>query len=78
MWMRESDPAKKVLMLEPGGRRPRGRPKLRWEEHIEEQTARVGFRGWKAIAPRRDEWKTFLKKAKATQGCNAKEEETVP
>jgi hypothetical protein len=29
MRMSENDPAKKVLMLEPGGRRPRGRPKLR-------------------------------------------------
>jgi hypothetical protein len=61
----ENDPAKKVLILEPGGRRPRGRPKLRWEEQIEEETARVGCRGWKVTAARRDEWKTLLKKAKA-------------
>jgi hypothetical protein len=39
MQISEDDPAKKVLMLEPGGRRPRGRPKLRWEEQIEEETA---------------------------------------
>jgi hypothetical protein len=45
MWMSENDRAKKVLMLEPGGRRPRGRPKLRWEEQIEEDSAGVGYRG---------------------------------
>jgi hypothetical protein len=66
--MSENDPAKKVLMLEPGDGRPRGRPKLRWEEQIEEETARVGCRGWKVIAARRDEWKTLLKKAKAHPG----------
>jgi hypothetical protein len=66
--MSENDPAKKVLMLEPGGRRPRGRPKLRLEEQIEEETARVGCRGWKVIAARQDEWKILLKKAKAHTG----------
>jgi hypothetical protein len=66
--MSENDPAKKVLMLEPGDRQPRGRPKLRWEEQIEEETARVGCRGWKVIATRGDEWKTLLKKAKAHPG----------
>jgi hypothetical protein len=64
----ESASAKKVLMLEPGGRRPRGRRKLRWEEQIEEETARVGCRGWKVIAARRDEWKILLKKVKAHPG----------
>jgi hypothetical protein len=48
--MSENDPAKKGLMLEPGGRRPTGRPKLRWEKQIEEETARVGCRGQKVIA----------------------------
>jgi hypothetical protein len=57
--MSENNPAKKVLMLEPGGRRPRGRPNLRWEEKIEEETAGVGCRGWTVIAARRDEWKTL-------------------
>jgi hypothetical protein len=44
--MSENDPAKKVLMLEPGGKRPRERPKLRREEKIEEETTRVGYGGW--------------------------------
>jgi hypothetical protein len=66
--MSENDPAKKVLMLEPGGRRPRGRSKLRREEQIEEETARVGCRGWKVIAARRDEWKILFKKDKAHPG----------
>jgi hypothetical protein len=61
--MSENDPVKKVLMLEPGGRRRRGRPKLRCEE----ETARVGCRGWKVIAARRDEWKIPLKKLRPTQ-----------
>jgi hypothetical protein len=64
----ENDRLKKVLILEPGGKRPRRRPKLRWEEQIEEQTARVGRRGWKVVAVRRNERKTFLKRAKAHPG----------
>jgi hypothetical protein len=48
--MSANDPAKKVLMLEPGGRQLRGRPKLGWEEQIEEETARVGCKGRKVIA----------------------------
>jgi hypothetical protein len=40
----------------------------RWEEQIEEETAREGCRGWKVIAARRDEWKILMKKAKAHPG----------
>jgi hypothetical protein len=43
-------------------------PKLRWEEQIEEETARVGCNGWKVITARRDEWKILLKNAKASPG----------
>jgi hypothetical protein len=68
MPMSENDPAEKVPMLEPGDRRPRGRQKLRWEEQIEEETAKVGCKGWKVIAARRDELKILLKKAKAHLG----------
>jgi hypothetical protein len=68
MRVSENDPAKKVLMLEPGDRGPRGRPKLSWGEQIGEETARGGCRGWKMFAARRDEWKILLKKAKAHSG----------
>jgi hypothetical protein len=64
MRISKNDPAKKVLMLDPGGKRPKGR----WEEQIEEETARVGCRGWMAIAARRDEWKTLLKQVRAQPG----------
>jgi hypothetical protein len=33
-----------------------------WEGQIEEETARVGCKGWKATAVRRDQWKALLKK----------------
>jgi hypothetical protein len=32
MRVNDNDPARKVLTSQPGGSRPRGRPKLRWQD----------------------------------------------
>jgi hypothetical protein len=43
--MEESNPAKKVLCIKPGGiGERRGRPMLRWCNEVEEDVARVGCR----------------------------------
>jgi hypothetical protein len=66
--LNESDPARKVLLTGPGGQRPRRRPKLRWEEGIEEDAERAGFRNWKKTAANREEWRNLLKETLAHPG----------
>jgi hypothetical protein len=36
--------ARRVLLSEPGGKRPRGRPRLHWEDGVVEVVARLGCR----------------------------------
>jgi hypothetical protein len=37
----DDDLSRIVLLSEPGGRRPRGRPKLRWEDGVVEDVSKV-------------------------------------
>jgi hypothetical protein len=46
----DDDLSSRVLLSEPGGRRPRGRPKLRWEDGVVEDVARLVCRNWKVVA----------------------------
>ena len=41
MHLNDNDRARKVLTSQPGGSRPRGRPKLRWEDQLAEDAARA-------------------------------------
>jgi hypothetical protein len=68
MRLNDNDPAKKVLTSQPGGRRPRGKPKLRWQDQVAEDAARAGCRNWKSTAHNREEWREILKEAKAHPG----------
>jgi hypothetical protein len=40
----DDDLSRRVLLSEPGGKRPRGRHRLRWEDGVEEHVARLGCR----------------------------------
>jgi hypothetical protein len=44
MRLNDNYPARNVLMSQPGGSRPKGRPKLRWEDQEAEDAARAGCR----------------------------------
>jgi hypothetical protein len=68
MHLNDNDRARKVLTSQPGGRRPRGRPKLRWEDQVAEDAARAGCRNWKRTAHNREDWRKLLKEAKAHSG----------
>jgi hypothetical protein len=68
MRLNDNDPSKKVMMSEPGGSRPRGRPKLRWEDHIAEDATRAGCRIWKRTAHSSQDWRKLLQEAKAHPG----------
>ena len=61
----DNDLSRRVLLSEPGGKCPRGRPRLRWEDGGEEDVARLGCRNWKTVALNRDGWRKLLKEAEA-------------
>jgi hypothetical protein len=46
----------RVLVGKPGGKRPLGRPRLRWEDNIKMELKEVGFGGmdWIELAQDRD------------------------
>jgi hypothetical protein len=60
--------SKRVLLSVPGGKRPRGRPRLRWIDGVEEDAARLGCRNWTIVALNRVGWKKLLKEAEAHPG----------
>ena len=47
----DDDLSRRVLLSESGGKRPRGRPRLRWKG-VEEDVARLGCRNWKNSRPK--------------------------
>ena len=64
----DDDLSWRVFLSEPGGKRPRGKPRLRWENGVEEDVARLGCRNWKIVALNREGWRKFLKEAEAHPG----------
>jgi hypothetical protein len=45
--LEEQNPARRVLVAVIEGRRQRGRPKLRWEGGVREDTRKLGERNWR-------------------------------
>ena len=64
----DDDLSRRVLVSEPGGKRPRGRTRLRWEDRVEEDVARLGCRNWKVAALNCEGWRKLLKEAEAHHG----------
>jgi hypothetical protein len=54
--------AYKVLVGRPEGRRPLGRPRRRWEDHIKTDLPEVIWGGmeWIDLAQDRDRWRTLV------------------
>jgi hypothetical protein len=64
----DDDLSRTVLLSEPGGKCPRGRRRLRWEDGAEEDVARLGCRNWTEVALNREGWRKLLKEAEAHHG----------
>ena len=56
----DDDLSRRVLLSEPGGKHPRGRPRLHWEDGVEEDVARLGCRNWKVVAINWEGWRKLL------------------
>jgi len=59
----------RVLLSEPGGKRPRRRPRLRWEDGVKENAAKLGCRNWTVVVLNREGGRKLLKEAEAHPGA---------
>jgi len=55
---------KKVLYMNLGTRRLRGRPRNRWQDGVREDGRIFGGEGWQEKVHNREEWKTLLRMAR--------------
>jgi len=51
---------KKIFSIEPDGVRSVGRPKLRWEDGVNQDIRILGVKNWKKVAFDRHEWAKLL------------------
>jgi len=62
---------KNILNTKPDGVRKAGRPKLRWEDGVDQDMRILEVKNWKKAALDRDEWAKLLKKARVHQGLSS-------
>jgi len=62
--MEENRIPKRVLYMNLGTTRLRGRPRDRWQDEVREDGRIVGGEGWKEKVRNREEWKKLLRKAR--------------
>jgi hypothetical protein len=60
--------ARRVLLSELGGKQPRGRLMLRWEDGVKEDVARLGCRNWTVVGLNREGWRKLFNGAEAYSG----------
>jgi hypothetical protein len=60
--MGETRTAYRILMGKPEGKRPLGRPSLRWVGNIKIEVREIGWDGvdWIELAQDRDQWRAFV------------------
>jgi len=64
----DDDLSKIVLISKPGGKCPRRRSRLRWEDGVKEDAAKLGCRNWTVVTLNREGWRKLLKEAEAHPG----------
>jgi hypothetical protein len=60
---------RKIFNTKPDGARSVGRPKLRWEDGVDQDIRILGVKNWKRVALNRDEWAQLLRRPGPTRGC---------
>jgi hypothetical protein len=65
MRMNETRVARKILDDKPGGKRRRGRPRLRWTDDVEADLRSTGgVKRWRTKVLNREEWASIIKEDK--------------
>jgi hypothetical protein len=54
----------KIMRWQPMSKRPRGRPKLCWEDDVLEDINSMNVRNWRNVAQDRERWKKVVEQAK--------------
>ena len=54
--MRNARVAKTIYKWKPYGTRPKGRPRLRWEDNVRNDLRKMGVKNWKQRAQERKKW----------------------
>jgi hypothetical protein len=62
---------KKIFNTKPNGVRIVGRPKLRWEDGVDQDIRRLEDKNWRKVTLNGDEWAKLLKKVRAHQGLSS-------
>jgi hypothetical protein len=62
--MEESRIHKRILYMNLGTTRMRGRPRNRWKDEVREDGRIVGGEGWQIKVHNREEWKKLLRMAR--------------
>jgi hypothetical protein len=62
---------KKIFDTKLDGVRRVGRPKMRWEDGVDQDMRILEVKNWKKVARDRDEWAKLLKKARVHQGLSS-------
>jgi hypothetical protein len=65
--MEENRIPQKVLYMNLGTKRLRGRPRNRWQDEVREDRRIVGGEGWQEKVHNREKWKKLLRKARNRQ-----------
>jgi len=68
--MNNDSTLKKIFNTKPDGARIVGRPKLQWEDGVDQDMKILGVKNLKKVALNRDEWAQLLK-ARAHQGLSS-------
>jgi hypothetical protein len=63
--MNKTRTVKKIFEEKLGGRRGRGRPRLRWIDDVEDNLRNTGIKHWRIKTLDRVEWASSIKEAKA-------------
>jgi hypothetical protein len=71
MRMDDNRTINKILNTKLDGVRRVGRPKMRWEDGVDQNMRILEVKNWKKVALDRDEWAKLLKKARAHQGLSS-------
>jgi hypothetical protein len=61
-----------MFNTKPDGVRIVGRPKMRWEDGVDQDMSILEVKNWKKVTLDRDEWAKLLRKARAHQGLSSR------